>query len=382
MISPGRSDQVLRKLAAADESPCVSIYLPQSEAGGGDDKVRIQVKNALRVAERSLRERGCEGDDVEALMGPVREGLLNGARPTTDRAVALFRAPDRLEVLEVPSRIANGTFVGEEFHVTPLLSLSGVNQRFRVLALSQNETCLYEGDRFSFARADAPNLPTNMEAALGDDDNDDQTLQFHTVASGGGNARPAVFHGQARGKEDEKERIERYCQMIERALDAQFGGEEVPLVLAGSEPLLGIFRGVSTYRPILPEAIHGDPRYVREDELSERAWAFVEPLATQARDEALARFGEGLAKDRGTTDVSEAISAAREGRVASLFVAADHSASLAVDTSDDGASSRGGAREYAANRAVVETLRTGGSAYTVQREQLPRAALVGALYRY
>jgi hypothetical protein len=364
----------------------VSIYLPLGKSGIERDQARIRWKNQLSRAERSLRDRGVDSDEIAVLLQPMRARLETEAPANTRSAArALLRSPGTFVSLELPEPTPALTFVGDRFYVRPLLPLVNINLRYRVLALSQNVVQLFEGNRYSLHRLPVPQLPRSLKDALRDDDDRHQTLQFHTGAAAGAGDRPAAFHGQVAGKEHSKERILRFCQLVDKAVTDYFGNQDVHLLLAAAEPLPGLYRQVNSYRNLHATVIPGDPRQLSESRIRQRAWELIEPQAERERAEALSRVKEGLAKARGTTDLSSVLDAAHEGRVAILFVNAEpgwpgsfsqppgHRDRVSPSRTDD---------EDDMNRAIVETLRHGGRAFAGPGGQMPPGASIAALYRY
>jgi hypothetical protein len=382
----GLTEQRLRQLIDAGEPPCVSIYVPLGKNGVERGQARIRLKNQLGRAERALFDRGAKAGEIEVLLKPMR-ALLEPDAPMAGgpSALALLRSSRTFESLELPEPTPEVTSVGDSFNVTPLLSLVNVNQRYRVLALSQNDVRFFEGDRYTFRSLDVPQLPRNLKEALYDDDDSNETLQFHTGAAPSGGDRPAVFHGQAIGKEHSKERILRFCQLVDNVANDYFDDQEVPLILVAAEPLPGVYRQANSYRNLHTEVVPGDPRRLSKSVMHERTWQLIAPQATQERAEALGRFEESLGKGRGTADLSSALDAAREGRVAALFVNTDRTQTGPrgrLRNNTDAASPSDEDYENRVNRAVAETLRHGGRAFAVPNDPMPQGASIGALYRY
>lgn len=386
MNTAGVSDQSLRQLIEAAEPPCISVYVPVGEDASERDQARIRLKNQINSAEEALRERGVPGNEISALLAPLRtfltsKPLIAGGAAT----LALFRAPGVFESLEVPATSVEISVVSEAFYVKPLLRLATDNRRYRLLALSQNEVRLYEGDRYGFREVKPPQLPESLADALGDDDSQ-RPLQWHTEAQPVDGERAAMFHGQALGQEDTKERILRFCQLVDSAVTHYWGDQRVPLILAASEPLPGIYRQASHYRNLHSAVISGDPRQQREDALHKQAWQLLADDVNRARTVALNQFEEGMSKGRGTTNPVDALAAAHQGRVGTLLVG-DAQGPDGAGQPNQGPGLPAPLRldpsvEEHVNRVVVETLRHGGRALAVSPETLPSEVAIGALYRY
>ena len=97
-------------------------------------------------------------------------------------------------------------------------------------------------------------------------------------------------------------------------------GERAPLVLAGVEYLLPLYRQASGYKHILDEVDHREPGDDSPADLHERAWELVEPHF--ADEERAAREAYAIQAGRGTdvARLGEVLRAAHDGRIDTLFV--------------------------------------------------------------
>lgn len=84
----------------------------------------------------------------------------------------------------------------DRFHLKPLLQLLSGDGQFYILALSQNQVRLFQGNRYHVSGVELTDLPTSMAEAL-QLDNPQQNLQFHTGTSQGGGGDRATFHSKA-----------------------------------------------------------------------------------------------------------------------------------------------------------------------------------------
>jgi Bacterial archaeo-eukaryotic release factor family 7 len=153
------------------------------------------------------------------------------------------------------------------YHLKPLLPLLAGDGRFYVLALSQNEVRLLGASRYSTDEVKlGDDVPESLADALKLDEPEKQ-LQFHTGSSGdGGAGRSAVFHGHG-AKDDSKDNILRYFRKIDRGLRDVLKGQEAPLVVAGVDYLLPIYREANTYSGLVEEGTTGNPEELSVEEL-------------------------------------------------------------------------------------------------------------------
>ncbi len=254
------------------------------------------MKNLMNEAEKKLMEFGVRRPEVEEVMRPAEELLLDrDFWQHQGDGLAAFLADDGFSKFHrLPGRFEELAVVSNSFFVKPLLPLVNGNRDFYVLALSLNQVKLFHGSRDSFEEVELQNMPTSMAEALQIEDLQ-KNLGFHTdtqnTVGGTGGERPAIFYGQ--GVEDnKKDDILRYFQIVNDGLARQFDDMSVPMVIAGVDYLHPLFRKTSSYRNLLEEGIIGNPDRQDGRELHDQAWKIVEPLFLKNQQEALDRFAE------------------------------------------------------------------------------------------
>jgi hypothetical protein len=142
----------------------------------------------------------------------------------------------------------------------------------------------------------------------------------HRAPSSVGGSAP-VFAGHGTGEDDLKAEIRKFFQIFDGRLNELDVDRRAPVVLAGVEYLLPIYRDISTtFQNLLEEELHGNAEGLRSEELHEAAWELVEPVFRQERDKASERFREMAGTGLAASDLQEVLPAAHDGRVDSLFV--------------------------------------------------------------
>jgi hypothetical protein len=74
---------------------------------------------------------------------------------------------------------------------------------------------------------------------------------------------------------------------------------------------------------VLEEGVTGNPDGWRPEELRERAWPIVRPHFQSAQDNATARYQQLAGTGRALSDIEAIVTAAYDGRIATLLVAVD-----------------------------------------------------------
>lgn len=377
----------LKRLMEIEDEVCMSLFMPTDPAAATIDKHRIRFKNLLRRAENTARERAPKSKALVARLAEAERLLLRNDYFWSHQnlGLAVFIAPEVFLFYRLPVHLEEAFSVANRFAVKPLIPMFMADGRFYILALSQARIRLFDCSRHHVMEVELVDVPDGIAESLQYDDKQSQ-LQFHTRTAGGG-GRPAVFHGHGVGIDDRKDDILRYFRDVNRGLADILSESQVPLVLAGVDFLIPIFREASSYGWLMPEAVIGNPDTLRGEELHEKALPIVRPELERGRREAARRYQE-LA-GRGTTTaagVRAVVPAAAYGQVETLFVALDERLPGTFDrrtnqvTILDEADPRA---EDLLDLAAVETLRNSGRVYAVKRKEMPEEnAPAAAILRY
>jgi hypothetical protein len=377
----------LTRLSQQFQDPSLSIFLPTHRAGEETKKGPIRFKNLLREAELSLRAKGLGPREASALLQPAQALLADGLFWQYQReGLAVYLASDDFHLYHLPFRLPELLIVARGYYVKPILPLFTANGHYYILALSQQAVRLFEGTRHTVGQIDLPpNTPASLDEAFTLNDPETQ-LRFYASGSGD-DPRSGVFHGQGPGEEANKERIERYLNLVDAGLTTSFQGAQAPLVLAGVDYLLPIYRHVSNYAHIMPTGITGSPEQLRPEELQAQAWPIVEPYFREVLDLALEQFQQLAGTGRATDNLAEVIAAAFQGRVDKLMVADDAEVwgHFEPDT--------GQVTHYQAQQsqeddvalldfAAMQTLQKSGHVYVLSQAEMPTRSPAAAVLRY
>lgn len=364
----------------------VSIYMPAHRLPSESEQDPIRLKNLLTSAEEQLRARKLRTPDIQALLQPAYDLLGHSAfwRHQSD-GLALFLGAEGMQTLRLPLHFSELVVVGDFSHVKPLLPLFAGDGRFYVLALSQNQVRLLEGTRHSVAEIMLQNVPTSLADALRYDDPESQ-LQFHTAsAPSGAGGRPAIFHGHGVGTDDSKSNLLRYCRKLDAGLLEVLRDQDAPLVLAGVDYLLPIYREASHYKRLLAAGVPGNPDEMSVDALHAAAWPLVEPDFRSQVEAATARYAANANTERATVNLKAIVSAAHQGRIDTLFAPLGRRQWGAYDPVRDRcdlfAEQLAGARDLF-DLAAVQTYLHGGTVYALAPEAIPGDATIAAIMRY
>lgn len=378
----------LRGLARQSQEPSISIFMPTHRAGRETQQDPIRLRNLLRTAEAQLQASGMDTQEIAALLQPALALLEDGIFWQHQQdGLALYLAAGDFHFYRLPYSVDEQVVLDSTYYFTPVLPYFTSNGRYYILAVSQDDVRLFEGTRHSVEQVELPQgTPRSLEEALRFDDPEKQ-LQFHTGTAQGG-MRAGIFHGQGVASDEaQKERIERYLNLVDAGLKPWYKNLQAPLVLAGVDYLLPIYRKVSEYANIVPEGVTGNPERMRADELQAEAWPLVKPYFEQELAAVTEQYGQMVNMGRATGDIKEAVAAAFFGRVDKMIVAVDEQVWGKFDPASGKVKQQFGEQKddgdiALLDAAATQTLLNGGSVYGLPRAEMPVDGPVAAVLRY
>lgn len=373
----------LKSLIAQQGRWSISVYMPTHRTGREQQQDPIRLKNLLAEAETKLLANGLRRPEVEKLMRPAEELLWrNNFWQHQSDGLAIFLSNDFSVVYRLPAEFEELLVIANSFHIKPLLPLLGRIGKFYILGLSLNNVCLFQGTPDTISEITL-SFPTSMEAALWMDE-PEQSLNLHSGSVSTGEA--GIFHGHGMD-EDEKKNLLRFFHSVNEGLNTLIEDKTVPVILAGVDYLLPIYREASTYRNILADGIPGNPDREDLDKLHERAWKIVKPIFEQSRKKAFEKHQQLRDQQSAqvTSDLSTAVKAAKFGQVETLFVPLGIQIWGRYDETNNKVILD--PQPIPENKdlldfAAVETILNSGQVFAVPREQLPGDGDLAATLRY
>ncbi|MDZ8226823.1 hypothetical protein [Nostoc sp. ChiVER01] len=386
------SREEIKTLLEQPKGNCVSIYMPTQPAGPEVRQNPIRFKNLIREAETRLIDAGLEQEDAIALLGKSQEiDTQEFWEQIGEQGLAIFISDNIFRCYPLPIDFQELVVVTDRFHIKPLLPILNGNGRFYILALSQQDVRFFEGTRYSVKEVEVENLPKSLDEALQRDDTAKEG-QFRIATSKGGTSnpfsQPGTFHGQGSPDRDRRqEDILQFFQIVDGALHEKLKLQKAPLVLAGVEYLLPLYRQANTYQHLMDEGITGNPEILSAQELHDQAWPIVEADFQKSQQVVLEQFHELFGGDTGkaSNNLEEVISAAYYQRVDSLLVAVGQQQWGLFDPSSETVylhPEKETGDEDLLDFVAAHTLLNGGTVYAVPFEEIPYSTAVAAIYRY
>jgi hypothetical protein len=371
-----------QQLAQPKNSTCVSIYIPTYRAGNTQED-QLRFKNALKESGNYLKE---QGFSEQQALRYLKEGygLLDDENfwSHLSDGLAVFISEDSFEYHILPVNFNPFVDVSNTFYLRPLIPLLNGEDRFFLLALSQNEVRFFEGTRYSISPVKIDDLvPANMEEALNIDEVGD-ALQAHS-----GNGQQAqVYHGHAPQSDQKRADLKAYFREVDNGLMKMLHDEQAPMILAAVDYLIPIYREVSGYDALVNPHISGNPESADPVLLHEKAWSALKGIFSRQRKRFHHQFTQYLNDGKAGMSIADVVLAAEQGRIKALFIDKDahvwgtfHIKDLSLKT----AIKKEPHMEDLLERAAVLTYQKGGLVYQVEKDQLPASNTpIAAIYRY
>ena len=377
----------LKSLLEQQGKWCVSLYMPTHRAGRDQQQNPIRLKNLLAEAEANLLANGIRRPEVQKLMQPAEELLWNRQFwQQQGEGLAIFLTNDFHRIYRLPLEFEEAVNTGTGFHIKPLLPCLGRSIRFYVLAVSVKNIRLFEGNADTMSEIEL-SFDTSMEEALRLEDGEPS---FNMVTGSSRSSEGRVGAGSLHGHgvdDDEKKDILRFFQSVNQGLNKLLEDKNIPMVLAGVDHLLAIYREASSYQNLLGDSILGNPDRENVQDLHEKAWKIVRPLFEESQKKAFEKFEQlsGQKSDLATSDLKEAVKAAVFGQVETIFVPIEMQKWGRYDAENNKVivqSEPAPKNEDLFDFAAAQTLLNSGQVFAVPPEQIPGSGEIAAILRY
>jgi hypothetical protein len=365
--------------------PCVSLFMPTRRKGPETRQNHIRFKNLLGQAQEKLEQMSDTDDLASRILEPAQP-LLADTRywHFQSDGFVLFLSEKLSRTFRLPIRWQELVVVGDHFHLKPLIPFITDNMRWYVLALSQEHPGLYQCTRQQIQEVEAGGMPKSLaEAMRYEEPIKHFTMQPSSTLRSTG--RSTMLHGHGGATDEAEDRILQYFRQLNQGIHDLLGGESHPLVLAGLDHLLPLYREANTYPHLLDEELAANPKELSDEELHRRAWALVEPQLEKTRGEAISRYRNLMGTGRTSSALPELLPAAHFGRIETLFVVRDQEVWGIFEPEENRMEVHQDEKpgdEDLLNSATLLTLTNGGTVYAVDQKDMPDDSVLAAVLRY
>lgn len=372
------------KTILAAEGPCLSVYIPLSTAppNQGAKANALEWKETLRTLEPKLQQYGAAGRE---LCESIRdwEGLVQG-QPPQGRSVAVLRSPDVFCVTWIEEPVKSRAELGPHFYIRPLLPELTRDKAFYILALSQKNVRLLRCTSRTSEEVSFPqHVATSFEAYMNSAKPDHVTDNRATAGPGAGSSKGVMFTTSSE-REDKDEYLAHFYRQVDRGAEETLRGKPEPVVLAGVEYELALYRSLHSNLRLAHECVQGAPNSLKSGEMHARALDAMLRCHEKKVDEALAQYNHKVGAGA-SNRLKDVVTAAHDGRVLTLLVSDSLERAGAFDASTHtvkGRETGGSEDEDLVNDAAVQTILHAGQVFVVPNGKMPNGTPLAAIFRF
>ena len=366
------------------EGPCLSLFMQLSATPPNQSAKAsaLRWREMVRTVEPRIEQYGAHGRE---LLESVSDwDALSQDAELQSKSVAVFRSRELYRVSRLDEAVETRGVVGPHFYVRPLLPELTRDKTFYILALSQKNVRLLRCTSRNSEEVPLPAATATSFNAYMNTTKPDHVLDNRASAGPGMGSSKGVMFSTSSDREDKDEYLAHFYRQIDRGVNECLRGKTEPVVLAGVEYELAIYRSLNHYPNLAEEAVSGAPNSLKAGEMHHRALNAVSRCYEKKMDEALAEYNHrvgGGASNR----LKEIIPAAHEGRVLTLLVSDSLETQGAFDESTYTVTGRQTGTtedEDLVNDAVVQTILHAGQVYVVPNGKMPHGAPLAATYRF
>ena len=378
--------ELIQELLAADQAPCLSLYMPTHRKHPENLKDIILFKNLVRQIKESLLQKYSAGEVIKHLEPFEALADDDSIWNHTFDGLAVFSATGLFKVVSVHKSFEELALVADSFHTKPLRQYLQSLDHFHVLGLTLRDIRLFEGTRHSLIEVNLnADTPKTITEALGEELTDKHT----TVASygGAGGESSAMHHGQGGRKDETEKDTERFFRVIANSIYEHYSKPSGwPLILAALTEHQSLFQKVNKNPLLMPNGITINPTSVSVEKLATMAWEIMEPEYHQKHDSLVANFEQARANGKGSDDYKEVAVAAVEGRVEMLIVEADRIIPVRITNLVTGNTQKKDMTNPKVDDLLDDmgelVMKMGGQVMVIPAEKMPSETGLAAIFRY
>jgi hypothetical protein len=270
------TNKEIKQLVKFKESYCLTIYTPHIEWTGSTNPNRIMLKNLIRQSRIDLVAAGLKENLIERTLRPIK-ALLDSRHfwSTRRETLAIFAHSKFFKFFTVPDQhIPRMLNIQRGFSVEPLAHLANEDVSYVLLTLDHNNVNLYEASRYHIKPIKTKGFPASMYETLQIDEQP-KSFETHAVNRTDRSKGSEALHGQYNVAQTDKTRLLQFFRQINRRLCKLLQGKKVPVVLAGVNYLLPIYRAANTYPNLVPAGVVGGGATINPESIHKQAWQLV-----------------------------------------------------------------------------------------------------------
>jgi len=336
----------------------------------------------LRALEPKLQQNGAAARE---LVESIRDwdGILQGQQQQ-GRSIAVLRSPDVFRVAWIEEAVKSRAEIGPHFYIRPLLPDLTRDKTFYILALSQKDVRLLRCTARTSEEVPFPqHVAASFDAYMNTDKPDHLTEGRSAPGPGAGSSKGVMFTVSSE-REDKAEYLAHFYRQIDRGVEEVLRGKSEPVVLAGVEYELALYRSLNSNLHLAQESVQGAPNSLKSGEMHARALDALSRCHEKKVDEALAQYNHKVGAGA-SNRLKDVVTAAHDGRVLTLLVS-DSLETIGVFDEPThtvkGRETGGSEDEDLINDAAVQTILHAGQVFVVSNGKMPNGAPLAAIFRF
>ena len=377
------------ELANYKSSCTISLFIPVHPSGVevNEHFDPTNFKTRLQDVANRLAEKGHDQAFIQNLLEPGFDLVRNNEFWTEmTPGLAVFIAEGFFKYIKMPVAPTEELVIEPTFYVTPLIPVMTSKEYFYLLHISKQGCKLFKADAWGMQRVPVE-LPQSIEEVKRISGMDATT--FRSGSSGkraAAASQEGSYHGVGGGNPSDKDNILVYFEAVDDILwEKVFNKENAPLLLAGVEYEIPIYRSAADYHNVWPQNLSGNRDYQNITELYKDAKEVMQPYFEQRVNRALETYLNNSANSKTSSIAADVIPASYYSQVSHLFVTKgehiwgtfDEMSNELVfhDTPDEDG-------EDLIDNAVVKTLANGGEVFLLDKEKMPADCQIAAIMRF
>lgn len=363
--------------------PLVSLYLPTHRFSPENQQDRIRFKNLITKAETSLAQayNKREYEGITAHLNQLADNPDLSMWRCAKEGLAVLASNESASVYRLDYSVEELAIASNTFHIKPLIRNFQYGSHYFLLALASDRFDVFYGD---FHTLEPLELPADTAKKFDElfNDIDDKKAPVKSARK----SSSSVYFGFHSHASEEKVETIKFFQYVSKALTEYLPEiSACPVILASLPEHQTTFRNISTIPHLLKQGIDNPVESMSEAELISRAAALITEIQTARIQKHVEAFGLAQAKESASSDPSTIAQALAEKRVSVLFA---EEGVLIPGTFDRTMGTL--SYDQIDNPCVDDliddfaqaTYTQGGEVYVLNRDAMPSATGVAALFRY
>jgi len=341
--------------------PKITVYLSRDLAAYGFHSHGVRWIQLLKDAEHQLSSQMTKVK-ARKIVEPLWRLQLSELVGDGKASIAIFHTPESTGILRIPLDIPDRIVVADSFHIKPILYWVQRDPKFYLLALDSKVVRLFRGSAAGIQLVREVRKPV---------------IQSDERLSRG--ARTRGSHHELKKRDTQA-----FFQMAEREFRSIIGKDRDPVIVAGVNTLIPIYRKVNRDPDLVSEFIAGSPSMWTTQELQDKSNEILGKLFENERDHTLNEFGEAEPKGKASVELPKIIQAAHSGQIRQLIIADDLNLWGSFDAKNGDVhlnSQKIGAEDDVLDDLAEIVLTRGGRVMTLPVAQMPHSEPVAAIFK-